>query len=200
MFDGPTSAGLDLDARLVVLDLSAVGDELLPILNAVRGRLVEQAWGDGTSIRRIVVLDEAWRVLGELSIARWLRGAWKLARAYGVQMVAVLDRLSDLTASGDAGSEQVQLAKGLLEDAETRVVFRQSPGELAAVRDLLGLSDTEIEVLSELPRGVALWRVGRRSFIVEHRLGRSEVLLVDTDARMSDEPRIRPVVADVPPP
>jgi hypothetical protein len=31
---------------------------------------------------------------------------------------------------------------------------------------------------------VALWKVGPRSFLIEHRLGRHEAALVDTDARM----------------
>ncbi|MDQ1365390.1 MAG: hypothetical protein QOE57_1432, partial [Acidimicrobiaceae bacterium] len=36
-----------------------------------------------------------------------------------------------------------------------------------------------------LPRGVAPWKVGQRAFLVEHRLGRHEATLVDTDRRMS---------------
>jgi len=35
-----------------------------------------------------------------------------------------------------------------------------------------------------LPRGVALWKVGDRSFLVQHRLSPMEHTLVDTDGRM----------------
>ena len=65
------------------------------------------------------------------------------------------------------------------------MVFGQPHGEVEATRDLLGLSTTEAELLPTLDRGLALWKVGQRSFLVEHRLGRTEVELVDTDARMS---------------
>jgi hypothetical protein len=80
----------------------------------------------------------------------------------------------------------VGLAEGLLSDSETRVVYAQSPGEVARTGELLGLTGTEAELVSSLTRGMALWKVGRRSFLVEHRLGRDEVRLVDTDRAMAD--------------
>jgi hypothetical protein len=72
----------------------------------------------------------------------------------------------------------------LLADSETRVVYAQSPGELAVASDLLSLSSTETELLTQLRRGVALWKVGQRSFLVQHRLSRMERLMVDTDGAM----------------
>ncbi|HUI04690.1 MAG TPA: hypothetical protein VLZ77_14220 [Acidimicrobiales bacterium] len=189
MFDGPTSAGIDLDGPLVVLDLSAVYH------SAALGVLMTcaTAWLQG-AIRRdrpggapgevVVVVDEAWAILGDLAVARWLQSSWKLARAWGVSNVAVLHRLSDLEATGTAGSEQVGLAMGLLSDSETRVLYAQPPGEMGRSAALLGLSSTEAEIVPHLRRGVALWKVGGRSFLVEHRLSAAERRLVDTDARM----------------
>ncbi len=186
MFDGPTSRGLNLAGRLVVFNLREVKDEARPILMACTAAWLQGSWARDDGIRRIVVLDEAWVVLRHLAIARWLRESWKLARQYGVQNIAVMHRLSDLTAAGEAGSEQVQLAKGLLEDSETRVIYRQSPGEVEAARELLGLTQTEVDQIPTLERGEALWRVGRRSFIVQHRLEpATEREIVDTDANMA---------------
>ena len=117
-------------------------------------------------------------------MAHWLQSSWKLSRAWGVANIAVLHRVSDLSAAGAAGSEQVGLSEGLLADSETRVVYAQPPGECAQAASLLGLSNTETELLSRLGRGVALWKVGGRSFLVQHRLSVHEQALVDTDARM----------------
>jgi hypothetical protein len=175
----------------VVFNLREVKDEARPILMACTAAWLQGSWARNDGVRRIVVLDEAWVVLRHLAIARWLRESWKLARQYGVQNIAVMHRLSDLTAAGDAGSEQVQLAKGLLEDSETRVIYRQSPGEVEQARELLGLTQTECDQIPNLERGEALWRVGRRSFIVQHRLeGTIEREIVDTDANM--DPRSAP--------
>jgi len=186
MFDGPTSPGLDLSGRLVVFNLREVKDAARPILMACTAAWLQGAWARNDGTHRIVVLDEAWVILRHLAIARWLRESWKLARMYGVQCVAVMHRLSDLTAAGDEGSEQVQLAKGLLEDSETRVIYRQSFGEVERARELLGLTQIEVEQIPNLQRGEALWRVASRSFIVQHRLSPLfERELVDTDANMA---------------
>jgi hypothetical protein len=113
-----------------------------------------------------------------------MQQSFKLARSTGTMNVLVMHRLSDLGAAGAAGSHQARLTEGLLSDAETRVVYGQPPSEVESARELLGLSDTEARILPNLPRGQALWKVGTRSFLVEHRLSAAEAALVDTDARM----------------
>jgi hypothetical protein len=79
----------------------------------------------------------------------------------------------------------VGLAQGLLSDSETRVVYGQPPGEVESAGELLGLTSTEADLLPQLGRGVALWKVGGRSFLVEHHLAAAERPLVDTDATMA---------------
>ena len=145
---------------------------------------LQAALAAGDGVKRLVVVDEAWAILHNLAIARWLQAGFKLSRAFGVAHVAVVHRLSDLRAAGAEGSEQQRLAEGLLADSETRVIFGQPPSELESAAELLGLTGTEAELLPQLPRGVALWKVGDRSFLVEHRLAADEAALVDTDAAM----------------
>src|SRR5690606_31111156 len=118
--------------------------------------------------QRLVVVDEAWAVLSRLGVARWLRESFKLSRSYGVQNIAVVHRLSDLSAAGDRGSEATAIAEGLLDDTQTRVLFNQSPGQVQIARELLGLSEVEAELLPALRKGEALWRVGERVFLVRH--------------------------------
>jgi type IV secretory pathway VirB4 component len=185
MFDGPTTPRIDMGARIVVLDLSAVYDSgALGILMTCAAAWLQAALVGERSGPRIVVVDEAWAILTHLGIARWLRSSWKLARALGVAHVAVLHRVSDLRSTGAEGSETLALAQGLLADSETRVVYAQPPGELAGTADALGLSSTEVSLLPRLGRAIALWKVGQRSFLVEHRLAPGERALVDTDSRM----------------
>jgi len=192
MFDGPTSPGIDLSGPLVVLDLSALyGSPALGVL-----MVCATAWLQAGLIRRasgaggghvdpvILVVDEAWAILANLGVARWLQSSWKLARAYGVANVAVLHRLSDLLAVGARGSEAVGLATGLLADSETRVVYAQSSGEVERAAEHLALSATEALLLPQLRRGVALWKVGQRAFLVQHVLSAEEHGIVDTDHAM----------------
>jgi hypothetical protein len=41
-------------------------------------------------------------------------------------------------------------------------------------------------------QGEALWQVGERSFLVQHRLSSHERRLIDTDARMRAAPAVGP--------
>jgi hypothetical protein len=85
MFDGPTTPRIDLGARAVVLDLSAVYDSAaLGILMTCAAAWLQAALVGERRAPRIVVVDEAWAILSHLGIARWLRSSWKLARALGV--------------------------------------------------------------------------------------------------------------------
>jgi hypothetical protein len=191
MFDGPTTPGLDLDAPLVVLNLRAVLNThtsalgiLMTCATAWLQAMIE-AESDEGSQKRIVVVDEGWRILSSIGIGEWLQQSFKLSRALGTQNVVVLHRLSDLHAAGAEGSRELRLAEGLLADAETKVCYAQAPDQLPQARELLGLTDTEAELLPHLRRGWALWKLGQRSFLVQHRLSTHERELVDTDARMA---------------
>lgn len=185
MFDGATSKSIDLDAPLVTLDLSAVYDsDALGILMTCAAAWLHGLLARDLDRKTIFVVDEAWAILASLGIAKWLQASFKLSRARGVQNVAVMHRFSDLAASGAQGSQQERVARGLLSDTETRVVYAQPPGEVVATKDLLGLTSTEADLLPHLERGVALWKVGERSFLVWHRLGSTERGIVDTDGRM----------------
>ena len=182
MFDGPTTTGIDPGSGVLVVDLSAVyHSEAIGALDGVCLRLV--AGHDGAQRgshhprgrRSVGDPDRAGR--GALSQVILEAGARN-----GLANVAVCHRASDLKASGPAGSEQSRLAEGLLADSETVVCYAQPASEVPTLAELLGCSHKELEVLPRLRRGVALWMVGRRRYLVEHLLGPDEHAIVDTDA------------------
>lgn len=189
-----TCATAWLQAGLAPGERRSRGDASFEERGATSGAQGEGTFTDVSYPREgtIVVVDEAWAILANLGVARWLQSAWKLSRAWGVSNVAVLHRVSDLAAAGSAGSEQVGLAQGLLADSETRVVYGQPPGEVERAVPLLGMSATEAELVPHLRRGVALWKVGARSFLVHHELSAYESDLVDTDAPMEERPARTP--------
>lgn len=185
IFDGPTEVDIDWDGPLVVLDLSAVyTSPALGQLITCAGAWLQSAIARPGAAQRFVVIEEAWALLRNVTTARWLQASFKLCRQFGVCNIAVVHHLSDLRAAGPEGSEQSRLAEGLLGDTGTQVIYGQSPGDVEAGRKLLGLTDTEAEMLPQLAKGVALWKVAGRSFLVHHQVADDEVALVDTDGRM----------------
>ncbi len=190
MFDGPTTAGLDLDARLLVLDLHAVRDSpAVGILMAcatawISALLARTAERPGRE-RLINVADESWKFVQHTGLGEWFQSNFKLARQFGVMNLVVLHKLADLQAAGDAGSRAARIAEGLVADASTRIVYHQDESQVELTRTLLGLSRSEARLISTLSAGQALWRVGSRSFVVAHHRSRLEAVLTDTDTGMT---------------
>lgn len=194
MFDGETSPGIDLDAALVVIDLSAVRDfAAVGILMACAGawqmailaerkRAAEEASLETPQL--ILVVEEGWRLTGHIGAAEWLQESWKLCRALGIQNVLVVHRLPDLGTGGKEGSREARIAQNLLADAETIVIYRQPPDQREVMQTQLGRSRSEAELVISARPSEALWVVGRRSFLVSHRVSQIERSLVYTDWRM----------------
>ena len=64
------------------------------------------------------------------------------------------------------------------------MVYHQDQSQVSLTRSLLGLSESEAQLLSILSAGQALWRVGSRSFVVQHYRSRLEAELTNTDTGM----------------
>lgn len=187
LFDGPTTGAADVEAPLVALDLSGLLDSVASEQLRTVTLAMAAAWLFGraqrTARRRLFIVDEAWYLLRDRATAEWLQQRWKLARSLATANVAVLHRLSDLEAAG----ANAELARGLVADTQTRVIFNQPDTEAGLLQDWLGLSDTETECVLRLPRGWALWKVADRAAIVQLDVQASERGLIDTDHAMRGE-------------
>lgn len=190
MLDGPSTVRLDPDGPGVVVDLSALHHDpfalaLVMVAAAAWLQAVLATAPEPGAPRRILVLDEAWALLASERTTRFLQASFKLCRAWGVANVAVTHRVSDLRAQADDGTATAKLAEGLLADAQTRVVFRQSPDQVPLAKTLLGLSDRQASLVPQLGRGVALWNVAGRAHLVEHVISAAEWPTCDTDAGLT---------------
>ena len=186
IFDAEKSQGFEFESDISVIDLSAIyrSDALGPAVACVQ--LAVEGLLRKESLRQtVMVLDEAWAVLSNAGAARFLQSSFKLARTFGVSNLVVAHRVSDLGATGSDGSVVSELSKGLLADCETIVCYAQSEQEVEACSRAFGLSGLERALLPSLPRGTALWHVGRDRCLVEHRLSPLELALVDTDRAMT---------------
>ena len=158
MFDGPTTPGLDLDSKLVVLDLHAVKDSpavgilmacATAWMSALLARMAERPGRE----RMINVADESWKIVQHTGLGEWFQSNFKLARQFGVMNLVVLHKLADLSAAGDAGSRSARIAEGLVADASTRIVYHQDESQVPLTRTLLGLSESEARLISMLSAG-----------------------------------------------
>ncbi|MGH9071920.1 MAG: hypothetical protein ACRDX8_12330, partial [Acidimicrobiales bacterium] len=105
----------------------------------------------------------------------------------GVQLILAVHRPSDLLSAVGADANSRDTVAGLISEANTKILYRQDPGELAAAARLCQLSATETRELGRMPAHWALWRAGSLRAVVQHQLLASEVGMVDTTDEVSVE-------------
>jgi type IV secretory pathway VirB4 component len=186
LFDGPSTVAFNPSLPMISLDLSGIqgSNQLIAMVMTCASAWMEAALSDAESGARWVVYDEAWRLMRQPALLARMQAQWKLSRGLGIANLLIIHRLSDLDAVGDADSEGRALAKGLLGDCSTKVIYQQEVSESARTAHDLGLSVAEREQLPHLQQGEGLWHVGQRAFVVRHLSTKGEATLFDTSAKM----------------
>jgi hypothetical protein len=186
MFDGHSTVRCDPHGRGLVVDLSAVhGDRtVLGVVMAAATAWISGSLARRDGVQKVQVIDEAWALLANPASVRHLQASWKLCRDYGVANIAIAHRIADLRAQADDGTALAKIAAGLLGDTETRILFRQSPDQVAETKAMLGLSNVEADILPRLTRGRALWKRPETSALVQHVIAPPEWRFADSDAAL----------------
>ncbi|WP_416969395.1 ATP/GTP-binding protein [Streptomyces sp. 4F14] len=187
MFDGPTTQGIDLDARLIVFDLTKLPreGEAMPLLMAVIGPWLRFGWiKPDDRIKRTLIVEEAWHVLSHRPVARLFEELVRYGRRLGLSFWAVLHHLGDLLL------EEAPEAAAILKLTATRVLYHMDRDEAEATADYLGLTDWARKALADgsnvCAPGRAIWQVGSRINLVEHIRTPLEIRLTDTNLRMAE--------------
>ncbi|MEU5633776.1 ATP/GTP-binding protein [Streptomyces rishiriensis] len=190
MFDGPTTEGIDLDARLIIFDLTKLPreGEAMPLLMAVIGPWLRFGWiKPNDRIKRTLIVEEAWHILSHRPVARLFEELVRYGRRLGLSFWAVLHHLGDLLL------EQAPEAAAILKLTATRVVYHMDRDEAETTANYLGLPDWARKALADgsnvCAPGRAIWQVGSRINLVEHIRTPLEIRLTDTNRRMTERQR-----------
>lgn len=190
MFDGNDATSVDLRAEALVVDVSdfyrsdALAVVLISLFGALQRVILE------STAPTVLVVDEAWAVVGSPVAASFLQSFFKLSRSLGLANILVAHRPSDIAEDQPTWGAERSVrpdrdgATGLLADCETSVLFALSPKESHLAQHLFGLNDRQRQLLVGLERGRALWSVGDRRSLVQHTVGAEEMAFIDTDRRM----------------
>jgi len=182
MLDQPATATPDPSAPIIAVGTADVADNDLAHTLAVLTATSQLASATGTR-RRYVIYDEAWRILASPTHLDRVNSELRLSRAKGTATVLITHALSDTDKSADAGSSAAATARGLVALCDTRIIFRQAPGETARTATELTLTSPERDAFTTLGKGEALWKTGARTRRIHTDLGASEQILFNTDLR-----------------
>ncbi|PWJ55138.1 hypothetical protein SAMN06264364_10459 [Quadrisphaera granulorum] len=180
--DGPTSPELDLDADVVVWDLSGVQGshpDVVPVLMAASSALVLSAWTAAGRGWGVVVVDELWNAVRVPELGAVVQEVVKKARTLGVEFLGATQHLTDVLGAQGPG-------RAFVHDADVVVSFRQEPVNARVLGEQLGFSDVEVSALQRLGAHQALWKVpGEPARAVQHVLHGAERRLTDTAQRLT---------------
>ncbi|MEV8396697.1 type VI secretion protein [Streptomyces niveus] len=195
VFDEQTSIGLDWDAPIQSVDISALesyGDETVAMVLSCVSSWAQAAIDRPGGRPRVVVRDELWRQMnsGGAVMVKKIDADLRLSRSDGEIHVLATHRLSDFEAVGASGSEAGNIARNLISSCETRIQLAQDARQLGITREVIGLTDAECDLISSwgaAQRGRALWKVGTGggSHAVQLMLSRREKRLFETDEKMA---------------
>jgi type IV secretory pathway VirB4 component len=169
VFDGPTTttARGHLACAINTCRRAQTRGTLL-ILDAI-WRTVSTSNRHGTlssPVRRLVLVDEAWRLLSGGLGGQFLFRLAKSARKYAAGLTVVTQDAADVLTTS--------VGRAVVSNAATQVLLRQAPQAIDAVTEAFGLTDGERAFLLSAGRGDALLACGN-SRIAFHSLADDDV-------------------------
>ncbi|OLT34393.1 ATP/GTP-binding protein [Actinomadura sp. CNU-125] len=194
LFDGPTSAGIDLTGRLVIFDLTRLPreGEAMPLFLAVAGAWLRFGWIDPRSTTKYtLVVEEAWHILGHRPVARLFNEFMRFGRRLALSVVAVAHHLSDLRL------DEVPEAMSIIKLSATRVVYHIEGEDADTVAEYLELPQWARQAIKDPANlcapGNGVWSLAGITQLVQHLRTGVEEELTNTNKRMAergDEPGV----------
>jgi hypothetical protein len=135
--------------------------------------------------RSMLIIDEAWKLVERRATGEWVNEIARRSRHLGLFLVAISQQLSDF--AGPHG-------RALLRNSTQQLFLRQSPDELAYIKDAVRLSDAEVAAIARLKTvkrafSQAYWINGTRGRgTIALRVGPTEYGLATSDP-VGDLPR-----------
>jgi hypothetical protein len=135
--------------------------------------------------RSMLVIDEAWKLVERRATGEWVNDIARRSRHLGLFLIAISQQLSDF--AGPYG-------RALLRNSTQQLFLRQSPDELAYIKEAVRLSDAEVAAIARLKTvkraySQAYWINGTRGRgTIALRVGPTEYGLATSDP-VGDLPR-----------
>jgi hypothetical protein len=180
---GEDGEPLDLSARLLVIDTSALGEDspALSLIMAVMATYLSSVWSAAPG-QRIIVIEEGYHAVRLPGVATVFRSLAKRGRGIGLSMVTVFHHISDVPDGSDA--------MALIREAGIMHVYQQDKTDDAQMCvDLFNFPAWVGDELGMLDVGRHVLKVGTEApQLVAHVRTELETWITDTDSGMQGRP------------
>lgn len=171
MFDGPSNVHLDPASPMTVMDTSVLRNAA-PEVRSV-GTACISAWIDATLRSkdgrfRMVVSEEGWDELRNPYQVAAMDERLRMAGDWGVSNWLIFHELADQSMFGEADSSHRNQVAGIISKSPIKIVFNQSQESMPLFKEMIRPTPDELELVTRLPQGVGLWRIGADSPVLVH--------------------------------
>ena len=170
---------VNLDNKYIVLDISDLTKEMLPVgMFVVLDYVWDKAKEDRTK-KKAIFLDELWALIGQRSnalAAEFVLEIFKIIRGYGGSAIAATQDLNDFFALDNG-----KYGKGIINNAKTKIILNLEQEEADRVQDTLNLTDVEAQNIVKFQRGTGLISTNSNNVLIEFKASPTEVRLITTD-------------------
>lgn len=176
-FSLPTN--VNLDNKFVVLDVSNLTEDMLPIGMFIAYDYVwDKSRADKTS-RKAIFMDELWKLIGPGSsplAATFVLEIFKAIRGYGGSAIAATQDLKDLFALNDG-----IYGSGIINNSKIKILMKTEPREVEELQKVLELTVSEAEQIKKAQRGHCLLIANSNHIFVNVKASPLEHNLITTD-------------------
>ena len=180
---------VNLDNKYIVLDISELSGDLLPVGMFVALDYVWSKVKEDRTMEKTIFLDEVWQLIGASSnemAAEYVLEIFKIIRGYGGSAVCATQDLSDFMALKDG-----KYGRGIINACKTKIVLNLENDEAKKVQELLHLSEAERMEIVHFERGKGMISTNSNNLTLEFRASQLEKDLITTDRKDLQELRDR---------
>lgn len=172
---------VDLKNKYIVLDISELTGDLLPVGMFVAVDYVWSKVKEDRTEKKMVFLDEVWQLIGASSnelAAEYVLEIFKIIRGYAGGAVCATQDLSDFMALKEG-----KYGRGIINATKTKIVLNLENDEAKKVQGLLHLSDSERMEIVHFERGKGMISTNSNNLTLEFRASQLENDLITTDRK-----------------
>lgn len=176
-FNQPTN--VNLDNKYVVLDVSKLTKEMLPVGMFISLDYVWDKAREDRTAKKVIFMDEGWKLIGPSAsreASEFATEVFKVIRGYGGAAIIATQDLNDFMALNNG-----EFGKAIINNSKTKIIMKVERSEAETLAETLDLTSVEIEQIVRMKRGNGLLVANSNHVFIEVQASKTEHNLITTD-------------------
>jgi len=169
----------EINNGMVVFNVRDLEEELRPVAMYI---ILSHIWNiiRAEKKRRMLIVDEAWKLMGYEDSANFLFSLAKRARKYYLGLTTVTQDVEDFMGS--------KMGRAIVANSSMSILLKQSPTAVDVLANVFKLTEEEKRRLSNFPVGQGLFFAGQSHVHIQIDASETEKQLANTNPQIADRP------------